>query len=65
MKGLIRQRRAGKPGVKRLKIILYDDSPADDLQQVKLLEDWARELPEEGGKLEVELSGINRNAPVD
>jgi hypothetical protein len=62
---LILERRMGKPGLRKLEIFVYLDSPATDKPQVVGLESWARDLDPQRGKLEVELRAPDRNAPVD
>jgi hypothetical protein len=65
VKELITNRRARTPPLRRVVIIVYQDSPATDLPQVRGLADWIRDLEPKRGRLFVDLSEPDRNAPVD
>ncbi len=63
---LILQKRKDKPPLRRLVVVVYRDSPAQDRPQVTGLTDWTRlDLDPERGKVEVDLSLPDQNAPID
>jgi hypothetical protein len=62
---LVKDRRQGTPPLKRLVVIVYNDSPDRNRPQVADLVDWARDLDPERGKVEVDLQEPDRKAPVD
>jgi hypothetical protein len=63
----IKERRSGTPPLRRLVVVVYLDSPARDRPQVRDLEDWARDLEPDPqrGKLKVDFSAPDENAPID
>jgi len=65
VKQLILERRKDKPGLRKLEVFVYLDSPAQDNPPVARLLGWARDLDPQRGKLMVELREPDRNAPVD
>jgi hypothetical protein len=63
---IVRRRRRGTPPLKRLDIILYQDSPARERPQVANLADWASDLEETAsGRLMVDFAVTDRYAPVE
>jgi hypothetical protein len=65
VRNLILQKRKDKPPLRRLVVVVYRDSPAPDRPQVVELTDWARDLDPERGKVGVDLSLPDQNAPID
>lgn len=63
VKELVKQRRGEVPALKRLEVVLYKDSPADEVPFVTLLVGWARDLPE--GKSLVAVSHEPMDAPAN
>ncbi len=59
---VVRSRREGKDGLKKVEIVLYTDSPIAGLPQVADLRAWLRDL---GADLSVDLSQPDSKAPVD
>jgi hypothetical protein len=62
---LLRERRAGKPPLHTLVIVVYRDSPAADTHWVKDLQDYAGGLGSKDEPLRVDVSLPDSNAPVD
>jgi hypothetical protein len=63
---LILERRTGTPGLRKLEVFVYRDSPAPDKPQVVELQSWARDLDDkQPHKLHVELREPDSDAPVD
>lgn len=65
VKNVIRKRREEKPSLKQLEVVLYLDSPERQRPQVAMLHDWATDLDEQGGKLLITFSEMNRYAPLE
>jgi len=65
IKEAIKQRRKGQQPLRRIKIVLYENSPAQDVLVVKQLVDWIKDLDAKGGdKVKVDSSGPGANAPM-
>jgi len=66
VKNLILQKRKDKPPLRRLVVVVYRDSPAQDNALVTGLTEWTRlDLDPERGKVELDLSLPDQNAPID
>lgn len=66
VRNAIEERRKKQPPLRRIEIVLYkDDSPAETNDVVKSLKDWAKELKRNGGgKMRVDVSRVDANAPL-
>lgn len=65
VKDLVRQRRKQTPPLRRLEIVLYNDSPARDVPYAAQLKQWADEQAgADGEKIKVNLSELDANAPT-
>jgi hypothetical protein len=60
----VRKRRAGKPPLRRLEVVLYKDSPARDRPQVAALVRWAEDL-DGSERLRVDFSEPEQDAPLE
>jgi hypothetical protein len=66
VKDLVRQRRKQTPPLRRLEIVLYNDSPARDVPYVAQLSQWAHEQAgADGEKIKVDFSAPDANAPTE
>jgi hypothetical protein len=64
-KDLVRERQKQTPPLRRVEIVLYNDSPARDVPFVTRLSHWAREQDgADGEKLRVDFSSPDANAPT-
>jgi hypothetical protein len=65
LKEFVKQRQKQQPPLRRIEIVLYEDSPAPGVPLVSRLEAWARDLPVKGnGKVTVDVSSPGREAPI-
>jgi hypothetical protein len=62
---VVRERREHKAPLKQLEVVLYLDSPDRGRPQVASLVDWANDLDEQRGKLQITFSEKNRYAPLE
>ena len=60
----IKDRQGQNGGLGRVEIILYKDSPTPQSEYVATLADWARDLPQKGGTIKVDVTKPDDNAPV-
>ncbi len=66
LKALILKRRAGKPPLRRLEVVLYTDSPDSRTLPVVGLVDWAKDFTDKEGKpLRVDMSLREQDAPQE
>lgn len=61
VKEAIRNRQQQKPPLRRIELVLYNNSPAKDVAVVSRLRTWASEL--NGGKMKVDISQPDADAP--
>jgi hypothetical protein len=62
VKGAVKKRQGGEPPLRRIEIVLYKDSPDQRVPLVSRLKTWAADL--EGGKMKVDVSQPDANAPI-
>jgi hypothetical protein len=65
IKDVIRQRREGPPGLRRLTVVLYLDSPERQRPQVSALVDWVNDLEARPHRVQVDFVEKDRHAPID
>jgi hypothetical protein len=61
IKEVVKKRQGEQPPLRRIEIVLYNDSPDKDVRLVRQLKAWAGEL--DSGKMKVDVSQPGANAP--
>ncbi len=62
IKETVKQRQKKQPPLRHIEIVLYEDSPNEDVRLVSDLKMWARELND--GKMKVDILKRNADAPM-
>jgi hypothetical protein len=64
VKDFILARQKREPPLRRVVIVVYNDSPAPDKEFVTELKAWAHDLPADGGKMKVTVDLPDEAAPI-